>query len=312
MATGAFSTSRPATVEPKDVEIYYTFSPSRETKAGGLVKLPAELVLEPIKDPVEGTVSFGGLYQLTLPVEHFSKKGFYNIHIRPKRIKGNIMECGVLSALPDIKGIVIEPQNFTDSDENNLSTMSDKVKNGGLMGYRIEYLDVVNGNKVIRPNYFTVITWSNKCEGIVQNLGNTTQNSTAYKFTDSGNMLFLTVTPSTSPTVKPNQKIDIGVAGQEIVLHNPYFDPFTMEVEITEYDIESLAIFMAGEQTKSLEDGVVTYYKNVDGKREIYKQTVVSKIKNEYDETLYEVKENIDDIDTDKEWDKINDDVIDG
>jgi hypothetical protein len=310
VATGIYSTSRPATVDVQDVEIYYTYAPSREQKPSALVKLDASQVLESVKDPLNTAVAFGGMYQLALPAEHFNKKGIYNVYIRPMRIRGVIEDCGAHAAIPNLKGIVLNPVNFNDMDNRSLATLTNKIKNGGLVGYRVEYYDEVSGVQQLRENHFTIVTSSNKCEGVTQNIGNSTQRSTAYTFNDGGNLMFLTVTPSTAPVAKPNQLPDIGVKNQEIVLHNPYFDPTMVEVELTEYDIESLAIFMAGEQSKSMEDGVITWYKTDGaGNKQIYKQSTVSQIKNEYNETLFEIKENLDDIDNSKNWSDITDDL---
>ena len=63
-----------------------------------------------------------------------------------------------------------------------------------------------------------------------------------------------------------------------------------MEVEIVDYDIESLAIGMFGNQSKSLEDGIYTIYNFSD---EIYKQYNLYEIKDRFTgKPLFEIKEN--------------------
>jgi hypothetical protein len=317
MAIGTYGTVRPALVDPNDIEIFYTFAPNRQTKPSAVMTLNPLQVIEAIKstDNNDKTYAIGGLFQLTLPANVFDKKGIYTIAIRPKRIFGKILDCGVLSALPDVKGIVIKTDDFKEAGNNApISTDTKKTKNGGLVGYRVEYFDTVGGVKTLRNDNFTVVTWSNKCEAVSNNIGNVTQKSVAYRFTDTNTgILFLTVTPSTGSSVRPNQRPDIGVAEQEILLTNPYFDPYYLEVELTDYDMESLAIGLYGEQTRSIEDGIITWYRNVTDKngattKEIYKQSVLKEVLDDYNETLFEVKENLPNIDDSKEWKTIMDD----
>ncbi len=87
-------------------------------------------------------------------------------------------------------------------------------------------------------------------------------------------MLFLTVTPSSSPTNKPNATPFIGQPGQSIIVSNTYFNPVTIEIDIVEYDTSSLAIALFGNQTKSIDDGIYTMY---DENNNIYKQYNCSK-----------------------------------
>jgi hypothetical protein len=309
MSIGTYSTTRPAAVDLNDIEIFYTYTPDRNSKPSDVMKLDASRVMEPVKDPdpVNGNIALGGLYNITLPANIFNRKGIYTVAIRPRRIFGIIRDCGVLSALPDVKGLVIDPNEFYEADKTiSIATSQSKTKKGGLVGYRVEYLDYVNGNKTLRNDAFTVVTWSNTCEAVANNTGNSTQKSKAYRLTDNtSGLLFLTVTPSTSPSVRANQRPDIGSAGQEIMLTNPFFDPYYFEVELTEYDMESLAIALYGDQTRSIDDGIVTWYKTVNGKREIYKQHVMKEMKDEYNETLLEIKENLENIDDSKEWDDL-------
>jgi hypothetical protein len=313
MAIGTYSTQKPASVDLNDIEIFYTYAPDRNTKPSEVMKLDATRVMEPVLDPdtANGSIAIGGLYHITLPQNVFNKKGVYTVAIRPRRIFGVIRDCGVLSALPDVRGLVIDPNEFFETDKDTpITTTPSKTKKGGLVGYRVEYVDVVNGNRTLRNDSFTIVTWSNACEAVANNTGNSTQKSKGYRLTDnSSGLLFLTVTPSTSPSVRANQRPDIGSAGQEIMLTNPYFDPYYFEVELTDYDMESLAIALYGDQTRSIDDGIITWYRNVDGKREIYKQHVMKEMKDEYNETLLEIKETLDLIDDSKEWDELMSDA---
>jgi hypothetical protein len=310
MAIGTYSTTRPAAVDLNDIEIFYTYAPDRSTKPSDVMKLDATRVMESVKDPdaANGNIALGGLYHITLPANIFNRKGIYTVAIRPKRIFGVIRDCGVLSSLPDVRGLVIDPNEFFEADKSTPITGNpSKTKKGGLVGYRVEYLNYdTNGNKQLRTDNFTIVTWSNACEAVANNTGNSTQKSKAYRLTDSNSgLMFLTVTPSTSPSIRANQRPEIGVAGEEIILTNPYFDPYYFEVELTEYDMDSLAIALYGDQTRSIDDGIVTWYKNVNGKKEIYKQHVMKEMKDEYNETLLEIKENLEVLDDSKEWDDL-------
>ena len=78
MATGNYGTIRPADVSIDDVEIFYSYTPNRESLT--TVELqsldPAE-VLIPANNPNNVNEIFGGLYTLKLPTSVFGSKGFY-------------------------------------------------------------------------------------------------------------------------------------------------------------------------------------------------------------------------------------------
>ena len=113
MATGTYGTVRPADVSPEDVEIILNFTPSRdETDNFVLTKLDSLSILRPYynNDTTgvnNGIEILGGLYNLKLPAEQFNRIGIYTLFIRPVQIRTTITDCGVLSALPNVKGIVI-------------------------------------------------------------------------------------------------------------------------------------------------------------------------------------------------------------
>jgi hypothetical protein len=84
---------------------------------------------------------------------------------------------------------------------------------------------------------------------------------------------------------------------------NTYFNPTTLEVEIAEHDISTLAVGIFGNQTKSVEDGIYTIY---DSENNIYKQYNLFEVRNEFNELLYEVREDRgSDIDISKNFDNI-------
>ena len=244
MATGTYGTIRPADVSPEDVEIILNYTPSRdETDNFVLTKLDAPSIL------------------------------------RPAQIRTKILDCGVLSALPNVRGIVVDLNSVPTEYRN-------KFINQGLIGFRIEYLNS-DGTKI--PNFFRLITSSFFCEPIVQNLTNTSQKAIRYRYTDNNtNLIFCTLSPSSAPTNKPNAIPYIGQPDQEITITNTFFNPITLDIEIAEHDFSTLAIALFGNQTKSIDDGIYTLY---DSQNNIYKQYNLYEIRDQFNELLYEVRQ---------------------
>ena len=108
-------------------------------------------------------------------------------------------------------------------------------------------------------------------------------------------MVFCTLTPSSSPSTRPNATPFIGAPNQNIIITNTFFSPTVVEVEIVEHDASTLAIALYGNQTKSIEDGIYTMY---DSSNNIYRQYNLYEIKDQFNTLLYEVRqdrgENID------------------
>jgi hypothetical protein len=157
----------------------------------------------------------------------------------------------------------------------------------GLVGFRVEYLNA-DGSKI--PNFFRIITSNFYCEPVIQNLTNTVQKAVRYRYTEGQtNLVFCTLSPSSSPTNKPNATPYIGQPAQSIILSNTYFNPLTLEVQVSQYDIDTLGIALYGNQTKSMEDGIYTIY---DAQNNIYQQYNLYEIKDDFNNLLYEVKDN--------------------
>ena len=285
MATGNYGTIRSADVSPDDVEIILNYTPSRdETDNFVLTKLDAKSILRPYFHNAttggnSGVEILGGLYNLKLPADQFNKLGIYTLYIRPSEIRTKITDCGVLSSLPNVKGIVIDLNNVPSQYRN-------KFVNQGLIGFRVEYLNS-DGTKI--PNFFRIITSSFYCEPVVQNLTNTSQKAIRYRYVEStSNLLFCTLSPSSSPTNKPSATPFIGQPDQNIIITNTFFNPITTEVEIVEHDISTLAIALYGNQTKSIDDGIYTIY---DSANNIYKQYNLFEVRDQFNELLYEVRQ---------------------
>ncbi len=285
MATGTYGTIRSADVSPDDVEIILNYTPSRDvTDNFVLTKLDAKSILRPYfhNSQTGGNANIeilGGLYNLKLPADQFNKLGIYTLYIRPAEIRTKITDCGILSALPNVKGIVVDLNNVPSEFRN-------KFVNQGLVGFRVEYLNS-DGSKI--PNFFRVITSSFYCEPVVQNLTNTSQKSIRYIYVEgTSNLLFCTLSPSSSPTNKPNATPFIGQPDQNIIISNTFFNPITTEIEIVDQDISTLAIALYGNQTKSLDDGVYTIY---DSNNNIYKQYNLYEVRDQFNDLLYEVRQ---------------------
>jgi hypothetical protein len=285
MAIGSYGTIRPSDVSPADVDIILNYTPTRDvTDQFVLTKLDAQTILRPYFANSEtggnaGVEVLGGLYNLTLPANQFNALGIYTLYIRPAEIRTVISDCGVLSALPNVKGIVIDISSVPTQYQN-------KFVPQGLVGFRVEYLNP-DGSKI--PNFFRIVTSSFFCEPVVTNEVNTTQKAIRYRYVDGdSNLIFLTLSPSSSPTNKPNATPFIGQPDQDIIITNTFFNPVSVEIEMVEYDISSLAIALYGNQTKSIDDGIYTIY---DANDNIYRQYNLYEIRDQFNALLYEVRQ---------------------
>ena len=285
MAIGSYGTIRPSDVSPQDVEIIMNYTATRDvTDSFVLTKLDTQTILRPYFNNSEtggnaGVEVLGGLYNLTLPANQFNALGIYTLYLRPVQIRTTITDCGVLSALPNVKGIVI---NLADVPTQYIN----KFVSQGLVGFRIEYLNP-DGSKI--PNFFRVVTSCFFCEPVVTNEVNTSQKAIRYRYVDgNSNLLFLTLSTSSSPTNKPNATPFIGQPDQDIIITNTFFNPVTIEIEMVEYDVSSLAIALYGNQTKSIDDGIYTIY---DSQNNIYKQYNLYEIRDQFNALLYEVRQ---------------------
>lgn len=298
MATGTYGIVRPADVSPEDIEIFYNFTPSRDVISSDFIKIPnaGDVLIKANNPNRSGTFEMlGGIYTLKLPVSIFSNKGIYTILIKPAEIRTKIVDVGVLSAFADIKGVLFDlaavPPNFTSRFENN-----------GLIGYRIEFIDNTRTDAKI-PNLFRVITSNNRAEPVNQNLTNSNQKAIRYRFNDNSTLVFCTVSPNSASNVQPNAFPFIGSPNQEVIITNTFFNPIMVEIEMVEYDTETIAYALYGNQAKSLEDGIYTVY---NFSNQIYKQYNLYEIKDKFTGVpLFEVKEIRTDVDFTKNFSNI-------
>ena len=282
MATGIYGTTRPADVSINDIDVYYNYTPNRETSNNFIYKLNSSEILSynylPEDEQIVGSENLlEGLYNIRLPATVFGQLGIYTIYLKPKTFTTTIVDCSVLSAIPSIKGIVIDINQIPDG----LSA------NNALQGYRIEYIDSTTNNKI--RNVVRYVVTSNKVVPVSENVGNTSQKSIRYRFDDSGTLLFLQLTPSSSSDVKPNVSPFIGNPDQMIVVSNTFFSPIVLEVTMVQNTIDTLTNYVAGEQIKDVDNGILTYY---DENRVITKQFNIYEIKDDVGNVpLFEVKE---------------------
>jgi hypothetical protein len=289
MAIGSYGIIRPADVSPEDIEIYFHYVPNRNsTSEVTLKRLSSSDVLTPVFHNTEttddtsapNTEILGGLYNLKLSATDFSDTGIYTLHIRPKQIRTSITDCGILASLPSVRGLIVDLSNVPAADRNKFTPQ-------GLVGYRVEYINSSDNKKI--PNFYRIVTSSFYCSPIVSNLTSTSQKSIRYQYSEQvTNLMFLTVTPSSAPTNKPNTVPFIGTPSQKIILNNTYFNPTTIEVEMVEHDASTLAHALYGNQSKAVSQGIYTIY---DNNNNIYRQYNLYEVKDEFNETLYEVRE---------------------
>ena len=263
MANGTYGIKKPATIQSSDVEIFYSYRPTRGSESPdfkGFDTLDAESVLNNCKNK-DGDTEISGLYNLRLPLEKFKNKGIYTIYIKPKECKEiPIIDVNTLTGdFSNVRGVVF---NVSDLTANGIST-----ENGSLVGYRIEY---PNGE-------YRIITSSNKCEPVSQNasVSSSIQKGVRYRFNDSSELVFCTVTPSTASSFKSTALPYIGTPGEEVTIVNTKFNPVMIEVEMVNHDIDTVSTMLEGAQVRNLDNGIITTF-DEDGN--IYHQAAYGNI----------------------------------
>ena len=276
-SNGVYGTRIAASVTNNDIEMFYSYSPTRNSdsvNSTNFIKLDSSYLSDVNSEqPIEG------LKNLKLPLSIFNKKGFYSVYIRPKEVHAVINNVSELTTYTDVRGIVISPSSINDS------TMQKKMEtNNAMVGYRIIYLND-NGD---REEYYRIITSNNKCETVSEVTPGSSKNPNKYRFNESGSLVFVTVTPSVSPSFKANATPYIGRADQEIILVNTKFEPILIDIEMVDRDAYTISTMLEGSQLRDLDNGLVTTY-NENG--EIYMQHEHYSLKDN-NKPIYEVKIN--------------------
>lgn len=246
-----YGTKKPANISSSDVDIFYHYRPNRNSDDpdfNTFKRLESNNLRQFMGtgDNEETIMALPGMYNLQLPLNIFNKKGIYTIYIKPKEIITKILDVSVLSSYPNIKGIVIDS-----SDVGNPSGI-----NGSLVGYRVEYFNNEGG----RDSDFRIITSNNRCEPVTQNFTNPSGKGIQYRFNDSSNLVFCTLTPSVNLSFNTSSNPYIGVTNQQIALINTKFNPFMMEIEMVEHDDDTISLMLEGEQIRNLEQGLITTF----------------------------------------------------
>jgi hypothetical protein len=300
MATGLFGNIRGADELPANMEVFLHFTPSSASQGDStLTKLDPTTVLTQVPNPnsVNSNVTFfepmPGIYTLTLPTANFSQVGTYTILIRPVEIRTTIVDTGVLSAFPNIQGLVFDSSSIP-------TNLSNFFANNGLTGFKIEYLS--DTGKI--PNLAKIITSNSFATPVSQNTTVASQKSISYVYNDSSSLVFCTVSPSSTPSTLPNATNFIGTPGMNVIISPTTFNPQMIQIEVTQYDLDSIAVGIFGNQSKSIADGIFTIY-NFDN--QIYAQYNVYQILDSLTGLpLYEIKSQKTSIDFTKNFNNIS------
>jgi len=287
MSSGVYGTTIPSRITSNDVDIFYAYHETRNSDSvenSLFTKLPSSILSDVLYDGESGATDnvLEGLYNLKLPLQYFSRKGFYTVYIKPKEIPAVISDVSTLTAFPNVRGIVL------DSMANGIDNyLRDKILvNNSLVGYRVIYLND-NGD---REDYFRLITSNNKCEPIIQTSNDSSNKSYTYRYNESSTISFLTLTPSSAPSYKSNAAPYIGKPTQRILLVNTLFEPVMLDIEMTEHDLNTMAYMLEGSQIRDLDNGLVTTF---DENNQIYHQSEHYSIKDQATgKPVYEVKKN--------------------
>ena len=273
MAVGFYGSKKLADADFNDFDVLYAYNPDNQSLG--------DLELKPLYNNISNNEIrkiFGadGFYKLRLPAAIFNKIGFYTIVIQPKKFEVEIVDCSfiVSQADDDIqiskKGIVIPALQFRQT--------------GALIGYQVEYFDD-SGNKI--KNLHRIITSSDLVSVAPSNNTNNA-GSTNYNLDDSGSQLFLTLTPDELSLISDQQKVDLGKAGQKILISNTFFDPEVIEIEMVDQTIKTLSYALYGNNTRDLGNGVYSIF---DEFGNLYKQYNLLERKNTFTNATIEVKE---------------------
>jgi hypothetical protein len=254
MSIGIFGTKKMADVSVNDVDILYAFNPDRET-IGDTTFQP---LFSTISDAdLKKMLGADGVYKLRLPADKFNQLGFYSIIIKPKTIETVIQDCSYIISSDNSsiniskKGIVIPAAQFQQA--------------GSIIGFQIEYFD---SNNVKINNLHRIVT-SSDLVSISTNNNTVNQGANSYVLDQGGTNLFLTVTPDEPSLISSSASVNIGTRGQTILVSNTYFDPVTIEVEMTDMTLKTLGFGIFGNSTRDLETNILSYF---DDQNRIYRQ----------------------------------------
>jgi hypothetical protein len=242
----------PAYVDLEDIEIHFSFQRNFSQPPSALESLDVRQFLSQVKDP-NGDEPAGGVYDFTIPAAFHSARGLgnYYFYIQPKKMRASISEIGYLDGT-DIKGIVVDLSPLPQFERAKMG------RDGNLVGYSLLYLendrDIKQGvNKIISANY--------RVEPVSSAL-NAEQGSPGVRFrpNPSSQLVFLAVSPSSDFGANSDPYSFIGYPTQKILIHNTYFTPQQIHIELTDIDERVLFDGIYGDQSFNYETGVRTFY----------------------------------------------------
>lgn len=254
MSLGVFGSKKLADITKNDVDILYSYSPTKEEVGN--------LVLKPLFDnlsPSDFQKLFGadGVYRMRLPAAVFKDLGNYTVLVKPKTFETQILDCSF---------VVSSVANQVEVSRRGIVIPNLKINGGSnLVGYQIEYFDS-NGQKI--RNFFKIVT-STDLVSPSTNTNTSNPGSKTYTLDPNGSFLFLTVTPDEGGSISSSQGTNIGQQGQTISISNTFFDPVLLEVEMVDQNIKTLSYGIFGDSQRNLETGVYTIF---DENGKIYKQ----------------------------------------
>lgn len=285
MSSGVFGSVRPARITPaSDVEIFYYYAPSAGETAsdfnGYKTLNAADCLVRANMNDDENTI-IDGLFKLRLPLDQFNRKGIYTVYIRPKEIKATIADVSVLASYPDVKGVVFNADNIGVTD---------------LTGYRMEFGSAYT--------YTTrLIKSCNRCEPVIVNTADGYPKSTRYNITDgSSSFVFCTVSPSASPSFRPNASPYIGEPGVDVILANTLFSPKVLQIEMVDHDADTISYMLEGDQVNDRDNAIITTYNDA---HDIYHQTDYYVLKDKLGNPVYTVKKKRESIDSNQSYDNV-------
>lgn len=287
---GSYGTTIPVHIGSESigsvVDITYAYHATRSYDSltdSTFKELPSSILTPAERDASSSSADnvVEGMYNLQLPLSEFSRKGFYTVYIKPKEIPARISDVGTLTAYPNVRGIIIDPNTITDK------TVRTKAKSAnGLVGYRVVYL---NDNRN-RQDYYRIITSNNRCEPVVSVPNSSSDKSYTYRYDESSNLIFITLSPSSAPSFKSNALPYIGKPTQEILLINTLFEPIQMDIEMCENNDDTIAMMLKNDQLRDLDNGLITTF---DENGAIYHQSEHFTLKNTMNgNPVYEVRHN--------------------
>jgi len=273
MAVGIYGSKRLSDCDFNDVDIFYAYSPGRES-LGDTQFVP--LFNSVTNNEFRKLLGADGGYKLRLPASVFNKLGFYMVLIEPKSFEVSIADCSYVVTNTDQelqiskKGIVIPKLQFQST--------------GSLIGYKVEYFDD-NGIKI--KNFHRIIT-SSDLVSLSSNSSSSNPSATSYFLDNNGTQLFLTLTPDEVSLITSEQKPDLGKGGQKILISNTFFDPHMMEIEMVDQNIKTLSYGIFGNAVRDLSNGVFSIF---DENNNMYKQYNLLTRKSQFNQANLDVKE---------------------